>query len=401
MRIAVYHNLPSGGAKRAMYETLRHLVDRHSFDVYTFTGADHEFADLRPFADSHNIYEFERARLLDSPFGRLNMVIRRQDILRIRNLARQIAAEIEQKDYDVVFVNPCQVETSPSVLHFLSATPSVYYCQEPPRVLYEEIPERPYSQKSSRRERLDRIDPLPGWYFNTLKSNDRRNFAEADCVLVNSDFMRETIQKVYGSPASVCYLGTDTDFFKPQEVERQRVLLSVGSLTPLKNFDFIIRALATIPETDRPPLWIASNFQNPPERAFLEDLSSRLGVRLTLYGNVSDEKLAQLYNMAAVTVYTPIREPFGLVPLESMACGTPVVTVREGGMQETILNGATGYLTERNVEEFAQAVMRLFCDEQLAAEFGAAGREHVLQYWTWEKAAERLELYLRTAARLN
>lgn len=401
MRIAVYHNLPSGGAKRAMYETLKRLADRHSFDVYTFSSANHEFADLRPFAQAHHIYDFQRTKELDSPFGRLNMLIRRQDILRIRKKTRKVAEVIDRQDYDVAFVNPCQIETGPSVLEFLQDTPSVYYCHEPPRILYETMPERPYSEKSLRREKLDKIDPLPDLYFSTLKRNDRRNFAQADRVLVNSDFMRETIQRVYGGQASVCYLGTDAEFFQPRDVKKQRVLLSVGSLTPLKNFDFIIRSLATIPEQDRPPLWIASNFQNSPERAFLEDLASRLGVQLTLHGNVTDEKLAQLYNLAAVTVYTPIREPFGLVPLESMACGTPVVSVREGGMQETILNGATGYLTERNMHEFAQTVMRLYCDPKLAAEFGAAGREHVRQQWTWDKAAERLELYLNTASRLN
>jgi glycosyltransferase involved in cell wall biosynthesis len=384
-----------------MYETLKRLPDKHTFDVYTFSSANHDFADLRPFAREHQIFPFERSRLLESPLGRINMALRRQDILRMRRLTAEIASEIEQHEYDVVFVNPCQVETSPSILDHLTSTPSMYYCQEPPRILYETMPERPYDQKSSRREFLDKIDPLPNWYYNTLKANDRRNFAQADLVLVNSNFMRENILRVYGSQASVCYLGTDADFFQPQEIEKQRVLLSVGSLTPLKNFDFIIRALATIPATDRPDLWIASNFQNPPERDFLENLAGELGVRLTLHGNVSDEDLARLYNTAAVTVYTPIREPFGLVPLESMACGTPVVAVREGGMQETILDGQTGFLVERNLEDFAQAVMRLYCQPEMAAEFGAAGREHVRQHWTWDKAAERLEEYLRAAGRNN
>lgn len=401
MHIAVYHNLPSGGAKRAMHETLKRLANAHTFDVYTLSSADHDFADIRPFARAHHVFPFQRARLLESPFGRLNMAIRRRDLGRIRELNKEIAAEIESRNYDVVFVNPCQVETSPSILSYVSNSPTVYYCQEPPRILYEEMPERPYSQKSSRRELLDNLDPLPGWYFKTLKSNDRRNFDQADLVLVNSDFMRENIRRVYDSQASVCYLGTDAEFFRPQNVEKQRVLLSVGSLTPLKNFDFIIRALATIPAADRPELWIASNFQNPPERAFLENLAQQLGIRLKFQGNVSDTDLVNLYNTASVTVYAPIREPFGLVPLESMACGTPVVAVREGGMQETIMDGQTGFLVERDLQEFAQAVMRLYCDPYLAERFGSAGRTHVCQHWTWDKAAERLETYLQTAGREN
>jgi glycosyltransferase involved in cell wall biosynthesis len=189
--------------------------------------------------------------------------------------------------------------------------------------------------------------------------------------------------------------------FQPLDLPKESVLLSVGSLTPLKNFDFLIKALGALPVNRRPALWIASNFQNPPERAFLENLAQQLEVELKLLGNISDAELVRLYNTASITVYAPIREPFGLVPLESMACGTPVVAVAEGGMQETILNGTTGYLVERSVEQFSEAVLTLLENQSMAEEMGAAGRQHVLQHWTWDNAAERLETFLADTARLN
>jgi glycosyltransferase involved in cell wall biosynthesis len=400
VHIAVYHNLPSGGAKRAMFETVRRLSRRHTFDVYTFSSADHEFADLRPYVRQYKVYDYEAGELFGSPFGRLNMLIRRADIKRIQKLEMQIAAELEAEPYDALFVNPCRVEVGPSILRY-SGLPSVYYCQEPPRVLYESIPERPYAQKSPRREALDRIDPLRSLYFRTLKENDRQNFYAADQVLVNSQFMKQSVDSIYTHNVEVCYLGTDVDLFCPQNLQKQPVVLSVGSLTPLKNFDFLLKALATIPKRRRPPLWIASNFQNPPEKEYLENLARELQVEMQLLGNISDDELVRLYNTALVTIYAPIREPFGLVPLESMACGTPVVAVAEGGMQETILDGETGFLVQRSPESFAEALLKLYENPELAEQMGAAGRQHVLQNWTWDKAAERLEHYFACAASKN
>ena len=383
-----------------MYETVRRLSGAHAFDVYTLASADHDFADLRPYVRSHKVYDFERGSLLQSPFGRLNMMIRAADIRRIQKLERQISADIASQPYDVLFVNPCQVEVGPSILRY-TQLPGVYYCQEPPRVVYEEAPARPYTQKSSRRETLDQIDPLRSDYFRKLKDNDRQNFFAAKQVLVNSKFMKNSVERIYNHEVQVCYLGTDTQLFQPLDLPKESVLLSVGSLTPLKNFDFLIKALGALPVNRRPALWIASNFQNPPERAFLENLAQQLEVELKLLGNISDAELVRLYNTASITVYAPIREPFGLVPLESMACGTPVVAVAEGGMQETILNGTTGYLVERSVEQFSEAVLTLLENQSMAEEMGAAGRQHVLQHWTWDNAAERLETFLADTARLN
>ena len=155
--------------------------------------------------------------------------------------------------------------------------------------------------------------------------------------------------------------------------------------------------MAEIPADRRPLLVIASNFQNPPEKQFLQQLAAQKEVNLNLLGNVSDERLVELYNEAAITVYAPVREPFGLVALESLACGTPVIAVREGGTQETILPGETGLLTERDPAAFAQAIQVLMADPALAEAYGRNGRENILQNWTWEQAVATLENHLVTA----
>ena len=393
MKIAVYHNLPSGGAKRTLYEALRNLSIRHEFDVYSTSLANQTYADLGPFAKLNKVYPFSPGKLYNSPFGRFNMLVRSRDLTRIDQLNQSIAADLDRGKYDLILVHPCQIEIAPSILRYTQHAPTIYYCHEPPRIVYESMPYRPYDQKSSTRRLLDKIDPLPGWFFNRLKMNDHENSQQADLVLVNSKFTQQNANRIYGINSKVSYHGTDASLFHPQFIHRDRAILSVGSLTPLKNFDFIIQSLAMISPDQRPPLWIVSNFQNSPERHYLEELAAQLSVAVRFFGNISDQDLVNFYNRAAVTVYTPLREPFGLVPLESMACETPIITICEGGMQESVVEGETGWLVDRDPGQMAEKIMFVLQNPEIARKIGKNGRQSVLENWSWEQAATRLEGY--------
>lgn len=398
MRIALFHNLTSGGAKRSLYELVRHLSPQHEIIAHTFTSANHDFGDIRPYVNRHNLYSFTPGRLYPSPFGRLNPIIRMQDLKHLHELNRVVAENVHRDQPDIVFVQPCQFENCPSILQYMDGIPTVYYCHEPIRVLYEESPPRPYLEKiSALRKALDLIDPLPLLYRNTLKKNDLANVRKASVVLVNSLYTQNNITSIYGVPARINYLGVDTNRFKPLQMERRPFVLSVGSLTPLKGFDFIIRALGQIPANLRPKLVISSNFTNPPEYDFLSALASQQEVDVEYLSGISDEKLVELYNTAALTVYTPYREPFGLVALESMACATPVLGVREGGLLETIEDGITGCLVERNEEEFARALVELLNSPQHLSQMGAEAKRIVHEKWSWQAAAQRLEEHFLVA----
>lgn len=408
MRIAVYHNLPSGGAKRTLYEMVRRLAAKHQVDLFTLSCANHEFADLRPFAHQHNVYDFAPRPLFQSPFGRFNQLLRWADLQRLQKLTQKIGADIDQGGYDVLFVHPCQFEKSPSVLQFVHI-PTVYYCQEPLRHLYEAAPYRPYDGGESRRRQwLNKIDPLPKLYYSRLKRTDQQNTRAANRVLVNSRFMQTAVDQIYGVASQVCYHAIDADWFRPQTVavSERPFIFSVGSLTPMKGFDFLLQAVAQLPAEQLPLVTIASNFQNPPERAYLETLATELGVPLQLLLNISDEQLVRLYNQATVVAYTPHREPFGLVPLEAMACAKPVVAVAEGGVVESVQHEQTGLLAPREPALFAAALARLLDDPALGQAYGRAGRAVVEQRWTWETAVGQIEAQLaaqsrRTAVAVN
>src|SRR3990172_1945726 len=130
MRIALYHNLPSGGAKRAVFEWVSRLTNGHSFDVYSLSSANHDFSDIRPFARSHKVYPFSPRRLFKSPYGRLNQLQRWLDLGVLEQINRRIAAEINQGGYDVIFANPCMFTFIPNFMPYLKI-PSVYYLHEP------------------------------------------------------------------------------------------------------------------------------------------------------------------------------------------------------------------------------------------------------------------------------
>lgn len=395
MRIAIFHNMPSGGAKRTIQEQVLRLRHKHQIDVYSLSTANHDFADLRPSVTHHQVYEFKPMLLFSSPFGRLNNLIRLADLMRLRKLYRMIAKQIRQGDYDAVLIHPCQFEIAPSVLRFERSMPKVYYCHEPPRIPYEPMPKRPYDQDElTRRVILNKVDPFLMIYKEYLRRNDKANTRGAVKILVNSKYTQAAVRRIYNLDASLCYHGVNADLFRPLGLEKRNIVLSVGSLTPLKGFDFLIQAMAELPEAGRPRLVIASNFQNPPERSYLEGLAKDLHVDLELLNNVSDRQLVELYNQAKMVLYSPVREPFGLVPLEAMACGTPVVGVREGGVLETVLNGETGFLVDREARLFADAVLCLLADPELGRSLGQKGRVHVSKEWTWDVAISRLEGYL-------
>jgi len=396
MRIAVYHNLPSGGGKRALLEMIRGLKARHSIDVFSLSSAEHDFCDLRPFADQHMLFPFAPLPLLKRPFGRLNAIARTVDLLRVRGVQRRVAQVIDGGRYDAVFVHNCWIGQAPAVLSFLQ-TPTVYFCAEPPRFLYEPRLSRPYSRPDPLRRMLNAVDPWPWVYKSVLGALDRAVACKAGLMLANSAFSREALYRVYGLDVRVCYLGIDCARFVPTGAPRGDYVLSVGAIHPGKGYDFLIRSLARIPAASRPRLVIVTNFAEPRETQFLRTLAENLGVQLELQVLIPDDELVLRYGQARLTLYAPILEPFGFVPLESMACGTAVVGVREGGVRESVLHRQTGLLVDRDEGEYAQAVMELLGDAGQRRSYEANGPGYVQREWPWRRTVENLERFLAAA----
>jgi starch synthase len=107
------------------------------------------------------------------------------------------------------------------------------------------------------------------------------------------------------------------------------------------------------------------------------------------------DEVVQLYSHAAVFVCPSIYEPFGLINLEAMACSTPVVASRVGGIPEVVVDGETGLLVEPgDPAALAAALRRVLDDPARAARMGEAGRRRVEAHFSWDRIADRtLEVY--------
>jgi glycosyltransferase involved in cell wall biosynthesis len=394
LRIALFHNLPSGGAKRTTYEQAKRLARCHKVDLFTLSTAEQEYADIRPFVGETAILPFRPGRLYRSPFGRLNQGVRIVDLLRLRRAMRALAEQINRGGYDVALVQPCMFTYSPTMLRGLRV-PSLYFRQDPVRWIHDPAIPRPYRKNSLVGRRLDRIDPLYQGYRRLLIQEDTTSMRAATQVVTNSCFMRESLYRLHGVAPPVCYHGVDAELFRPLGLARRPFVVSAGAISPKKGFDFLIRSLASIPAASRPRLTVASNAAIQEELDYLAQLADDLDVAVDFRYLISDKELVRLYNQAVCTVFAPVMEPFGLVPLESMACGTPVVGIREGGVRETVIDGETGFLVDRDPTEFAAAIVRLLDDPVLAGRLGRQGRACVEERWGWEDAVARLEAHLQ------
>jgi len=394
MRIAVYHNLPGGGAKRALYEQVRELVKRADVDLYYLSTNPESFLDLRPVVSASFVYPFfqlHRRRVWPVIIWVAFWIER----IFFHRTARRIAADIDSRGYDFVYLHQCEFTHIPPLTRYLK-TPSIVYCQEPWRTMYE-----PKSKVHGAIERRDRAY----WLIRTLefvqrpwrrsaKRYDEANAKSATIILANSFYSREYIHKAYGRYAEVDYLGVDLQLFRNLGIEPQFFVLAVGALAVEKGYDFIIRSLGKIPEAVRPPLTIvADRTSGSSLERYLRSVADELKVTVDFHANVIDDELVKLYNQAAVFVYAPIMEPFGLAAIEAMACGTPVVGIREGGLRETIHDGVNGLLTNRNENEFAAALERVVTDTSLRKDLSTQCRKSVERF-SWERSVDRLlELY--------
>jgi glycosyltransferase involved in cell wall biosynthesis len=397
MKIAIYHNLPSGGAKRTLYESMRHLSKRHTLDVYTLDTADKEFCDLNEFSNAEFMFHFSPSRLFQSPFGRLNQIQRWWDLQRLDRLARHIAKVIDDRKYDLVLAEPCMWTQAPLLLRYLR-TPKVYYCHEPPRNLYE-TPSKRIGGELNIRDALNYVDPFIRLYRATAQRLDRLAVRSAKLVLVNSIFTRDWVKQIYDIDSIISYHGVDTDVFCPTNMEAgvEQYILSVGAIQQHKGYDFLIESFSFIDRKIRPALYLVGNMQNPKERGILQAFAKENEVELHIEVGANQATLVQKYNNAVLVAYAPYNEPFGLVPLEAMACGKPVVGVDEGGVKETVVNQYTGLLVERDPRKFGEAIQLLLEEPTLRNQYGKNGRKHTLDNWSWEKSVNKLEQYMQCA----
>jgi glycosyltransferase involved in cell wall biosynthesis len=405
LKIAVWHNLPSGGGKRALYNHVRGLAGRgHELACWSLDTADHSYLPLSEFAPERII----SSQVIDTPpknFSGKGSRGYTQAVGRMRAFdaaCRLCAREIEAGDFDLVFANSALHYNVPFLMRHLSLK-KVLYLQEPCRFMYEARPILPWVAGAPEELETTLFRPrrILADYPNlqTLRLQAKQewlNIHACDQVLVNSYFSRESVLQAYGADAKVCYLGIDTRLFRDLGLERERFIVGLGSFDSIKGVDLAVRAVALLPEPRPPLIWIA-NSGNPDYEKAIRELARTLGVELSVQLGVSDAELINTLNRAALLLYTSRLEPFGFAPLEANACGLPVVGIAEGGIRETVQDGVNGFLVEPDAESIAHAAARLLQDPSLAKQLGERAVLHVEQFWNLESSIDRIEKILLAA----
>jgi glycosyltransferase involved in cell wall biosynthesis len=185
--------------------------------------------------------------------------------------------------------------------------------------------------------------------FNLLIMQYKKFLKMQDIIVANSKITATLLHVLYGvEPNEVIYPPLDTRIFKFQSIKkRKQVLLYLGSIYDDSNEDLILNILEILKEKNFKLLAMGN-----------EILKKRLQKRFRIYSisEVSDEELAKIYSQSKLTICPQKLETFGYIPIESVACGTPVIAFDCMGFSETILNEKIGWLA-KNKQEFLNTLV--------------------------------------------
>jgi len=271
------------------------------------------------------------------------------------------------------------------------------------------------------------LEPLRPWKAEQLGGGyalsmfcERTAIEGADAVIAVSRGVRDDVMNCYPAVSPdrihVIHNGIDPKIYRPQpspetlkrfgiDPSRPFALFN-GRITRQKGLTLLLAAALKL-DPDYQLVIVASSPDTPEIAAEVAALAGRVsaerGNLIWIDHFIAREDLIHLHSHASVFVCPSIYEPFGLVILEAMACETPVVASRVGGIPEIVVEGETGYLVDFDPDDLegftsvlADRIEKLLRDTTTAARMGKAGRERVLQHFGWPAiASQTVQLYER------
>ncbi len=184
--------------------------------------------------------------------------------------------------------------------------------------------------------------------------------------------------------------------FSPKE----KILLQLGRMVPRKGVDTVIRTLARVRHVHNLAvklLVVGGEFGQPDERAEMERLkqiaqNENVSEHVVFRGKCDRSELQTFYSAADLFLTLPWYEPFGITPLEAMACGTPVIGSNVGGIKFSVVDGQTGYLVPaKDPDAAATCVAAFYARPELARKFGRQAIDRVNKLFTWSSVSQSIE----------
>ena len=241
-------------------------------------------------------------------------------------------------------------------------------------------------------------------YSSTLGRNVRE---EAARITAHSNAAKDFLVSLGtdSNRVEVIPVGVNPKEFKPSRkeiltekagVDSGKVILTVARLHPNKGLTYLLQAISQLIE-GFPSLRLVILGRGPQEdwlRGMINLLKLESHVVL-LTEPIPNEEMSKIYPGCDLFALPSVKEPFGRVILEAMACGKPVVATGVGGPLDIVENGRTGYLVDKaNADQLAARISELLQDRKKIRDFGRAGRKRVIERFDWKKITERyVEIY--------
>ena len=227
----------------------------------------------------------------------------------------------------------------------------------------------------------------------------------ADAVLALTEDMKQKMREICDRDISVVPNGIDLKRFEISSGEKKegsaKTIIFVGRLHPVKGVQYLIEAMAIVHQ-QMPDVKLVI-VGDGVERARLEELAEKLNLNgcIQFAGQVPQESIPRLMHQADVFALSSLSESFGIVNLEAMAAGLPIVATNVGGIPDIVEEGVNGFLINaKNPEEIAERVLILLQNDEMREEISANNREKA-ELYTWDKVTTKVEKEYQKAIARN
>jgi phosphoheptose isomerase len=404
--LATLGGVDSGGQNVYVAHVSRQLAAQ-GYQVDIFTRRDSEdLPEIVPWAEvgAHCDVSTGEARVVHVPAGSARFV-RKEDLLGLMGEFRDWMLDFFRRgdgSYDLIHANFWMSGLVAADIKEILGIPFVITFHALGRV---------------RRQHQRAADEFPDERF----AIEERIVAEADAIIAECPQDEEDLIRLYQADQgriTIIPCGFDPEEIGPINRAEARaelglpadepIILHLGRMVPRKGIETVIRGMGHLLRSqDFAPhaqhfaprlIVVGGESEDPdpeltPEIGRLQAIAEEEGIadRVTFSGRRRRDMLRYYYSAADVFVTTPWYEPFGITPVEAMACGTPVIGSRVGGVKYTVADGVTGYLVPpRNPEAVAQQIAVLLKDADLLARLGKQARERANRLFTWSKVGKAM-----------